>query len=393
MCADPQAESAVPARILHCYADYKWTGPTGPVLRLCQRLTRRGWPCELACMAHPPGDDQLVQRAQDRGVRLIEAFRYGSRPWPWRFAGDARSIRRLVREGDYALVHCHGSRDHLVAGRGLGRRGRARTPILRTDHAARELRRSLLWRSYFGPFTIDHLVVLSDRCRAQAVDRLRISPERVTTVRGAVDAEVFRPAEPPGGIRGQFGLTPEDVVIGVVARVQEHRRFEVLLEAAAIVRARDPRVKVVVCGRGTHKKAILDRPIARMGLEETVLPLGYRRDDYRQVLAMFDAGLMLVPGSDGSCRAAMEMAAMQKPLIVARRGVLPDIVRDGQTGIVVDDTPEKLSLAMLEMAADPGARQRWGRAARRRMKALFNPERECDETIAVYRRLLGRPGG
>jgi glycosyltransferase involved in cell wall biosynthesis len=301
---------------------------------------------------------------------------------------DVRRLRRLVREGDYALVHCHGSWDHFVAGRGLGRRGRARTPIVRTDHAARELRRSWLWRSYFGPVTIDHLVVLSDRLRAQAVDRLRLDPEGVTTIRGAVDADDFRPIEPPADIREQLGLDADDVVIGVVARVQKHRRFEVLLEAATVAREHQPRLKVAVCGRGTHKRTILDRPLRRMGLEDVVLPLGYRTDDYRQVLAMFDAGLMLVPGSDGSCRAAMEMAAMEKPLIVARRGVLPEIVRDGETGIVVHDTPERLALAMLEMTADASARRRWGRAARRRMQRMFGPDRQVEEHLALYRRLL-----
>jgi glycosyltransferase involved in cell wall biosynthesis len=79
---------------------------------------------------------------------------------------------------------------------------------------------------------------------------------------------------------------------------------------------------------------------------------------------------------------------MGTPLIVARRGTLPDIVRDGETGIVVEDTPENLAEAMLEMAADPERRRQWGHAARGRMRRLFNPQRQTEKVIEVYRSLV-----
>jgi len=173
--------------------------------------------------------------------------------------------------------------------------------------------------------------------------------------------------------------------------VQPHRRFGVLLEAARIVLQADPRVKIIVLGRGTRRQKLLDRPLARMGLAGTVYPLGYRTEDYKDVLAVADAGLMLVPGSDGSCSAAMQLAAMGKPMLVARRGVLPDIVRDGETGMVVTDTPGSLAEAMLEMASlSPEQRRDWGRASRQRMVDFFSIERQADAVIEAYKGLLGR---
>jgi glycosyltransferase involved in cell wall biosynthesis len=148
-------------------------------------------------------------------------------------------------------------------------------------------------------------------------------------------------------------------------------------------------VKLAVLGRGTRKARLLDRPLARMGLQDTVFPLGYLREGYREALAMFDAGMMIVPGSDGACRAAMQLAAMAKPLVVAQRGVLPDIVLDGRTGIVVDDTPEKLAEALLTLAGTPAAeRAEWGKAARCRMCEEFSLERQVSRVEAIYRKLL-----
>jgi glycosyltransferase involved in cell wall biosynthesis len=125
-----------------------------------------------------------------------------------------------------------------------------------------------------------------------------------------------------------------------------------------------------------------------MHLEDTVYPLGYRKDDYKEVLAMCDAGMLLVPGSDGSCRAAMQMAAMAKPLVVANRGVLPEIVLNGQTGIVVNDTPENLAAALLKMGSSAEQRRVWGQAARNRMKEFFSLERQTRDIIDIYKRLV-----
>ncbi len=376
--------------VLHCYADYKWTGPSEPVTLLCRELGRQGWHSELACArSHHAEGRSLPEQARRMGLTVHDGFCFDSAPNVARNVGDIERLSRLIERGGFRLVHAHGSWDHVLAAVAL-RRSRLRAPLVRTDHGAREYRGTLLERFQFGPRMTDHLIVLSDRLRARAVERLGRHPHTVSTVRGAVDLGRYRPAEARPGTREQLGLGREDIVFGLVARVQWHRRFDVLLEAALLVQKREARVKIVVLGRGTHKEEILNRPVKRMGLQDTVRPLGYRTADYGQVLATFDAGIMLVAGSDGSCRAAAQMAAMGKPLVVARRGVLPGIVEDGKTGIVVYDTPENLAEAILEMAESAERRRRWGEAARERMESLFGLERQAGAVIEIYEALLGR---
>ena len=377
------------AGVLHCYEDYKWTGPSGPVARLCAELSRRGCRADLSCKMCPPESRPgLGDRARKMGVTAYEHFYYESEPNLRMNLRDVVALRDLIDEGQYDIVHVHGSWDHILAALAVRRSGR-RPVLIRTDHGGRHFSPwNPAHRFQFGSLMTDHLVVLTDKFRAQAVEALTMDPNRVTRIRGGVDVEKYRPCEPPAGIREQFGLSEQDVVFGIVARVQWHRRFDVLLDAFDRVRQRDPGIKIVVLGRGTHKEEILDRPLVQMGLEETVYPLGYRRDDYKDVLAMLDAGMMLVPGSDASCRAAMEMASMGKPLVVAERGVLPDIVVDGRTGIAVEDTPENLTRAVLEVAHSPEKRRRWGEGARERMVDLFSLDRQADATEDLYRRLL-----
>jgi len=375
--------------VLHCYADYKWTGPSEPVASLCRELCRLGWRAELAC-ANVKGNHERTLPAQARsmGLTVHDGFRFDGRAGLTGNLRDVRRLSRLVKDGGFRIVHVHGTLDHMQAYFALGRRLRP-APIVRSDHRGRMRRGSRLERLEFGPRMTDHLTVLADCLRVRAVDGIGLAPANVTTVRGAVDAQEFEPVEPPQGIRQGFGLSDQDIVIGVVSRAQRHRRFEVLLEAAQSVRQSDPRVKIAVLGRGTHKQAILDEPVNRLGLQDTVYSLGYHIESYREVLAMFDAGLMLVPGSDGSCRAALQMAAMGKPLVVAERGVLPDIVRDGETGLVLRDTPANLAEAILEMAQSTERRRQWGSAGRERMVEHFSPEGQARAVAALYEKMLG----
>lgn len=377
--------------VLHCYADHKWTGPSEPVALLCRELGRRGWRTKLACISKR-GDDSrsLPGEARRMGVDVDDGFSFKGRLGLRPHMRDIARLCRTIEDGAFDLVHAHGSWDHILAAVAVRRCSR-RPPVLRTDHGGRAFRGKPRERFQFGAMLADHLIVLTDQFRSRALERLGRDPLTVSTVRGAVDASEFQPRTPPPGMRSRLGLADDDIVFALVARVQTHRRFDVLLEAADILRRADPRVKIICLGRGTHKEQLLDRPVAKMGLQGVVYPLGYRRDDYLDVLATADAGLMLMPGSDASCRAAMQLAAMGKPLVVAERGVLPDIALDGRTGIVVEDTPEKLADALMEMAAlGPDERRKWGDAGRERMVACFNVERQADAVIAVYEQVLSR---
>ncbi len=188
-------------------------------------------------------------------------------------------------------------------------------------------------------------------------------------------------------VRAALGLGSGERVLGVVARLQPHRRFELLLEAFRRARERAPGLRLVVVGRGTRAREVLEQPVERLGLAAAVVRAGYRRDDYLDVLAQLDALVFLVPGSDGSCRAVLEAMALGIPAIASRRGVLPELVCDGETGRVVDEDADALAACMREVWSDPAAWQRRGEAARRRALELHSIERNALCHLALYREL------
>jgi glycosyltransferase involved in cell wall biosynthesis len=99
----------------------------------------------------------------------------------------------------------------------------------------------------------------------------------------------------------------------------------------------------------------------------------------------------LVPGSDGTCRAVLEAAACGVPAVASRRGALPEIVADGETGLLVDERPEALAEAWEALLRDDGYRRALGAAARRRAETLFAPARFADTAERLYDEASVRP--
>jgi glycosyltransferase involved in cell wall biosynthesis len=181
-----------------------------------------------------------------------------------------------------------------------------------------------------------------------------------------------------------LGLSEDSLLIGVVARMQAHRRFDLLFEALSALVRRRPEARLVLFGRGTRVAEVVEAPVRALGLEGHVVRAGYRVEDYAQLVAGMDLFTFLVPGSDGTCRALREAAALGLPMVGTRRGAIPEIIVDGETGLLVDEDAASLAAAWERLAADPAARRAMGEAARRDARARFSPEGLAEATERFY---------
>jgi len=373
-------------RVLHLFGDWKWTGPAEPTLDLCLELRGRGIDVRLLCPPAPPeASTNLPAAARERGLEPLHGLRFNRRINLLDNLSDMATLRAMCDSESLDILHVHFSQDHLLGGL-AARRARAGTSVVRTNQKAIPTKRGpgssfLLRRLTDGYLTYSKSALGADT-RTFGLDG------RAGLIPPALRLERFDPLIAPDSARARFELAPEGFVLGVVARMQRHRRFDVLLEG--VKRARVPGLRVLVVGRGTHMDEVAVEPARRLGLEKVVTFTGYLGKDYLATVAAFDALLFLVPGSDGTCRALREAMAMGKPVIGARRGMIPELVDDGRTGLVVDDTPENLATAIERLAASRGERLAMGKAARAKAVEAFDIRRQADAVIAAYEATLRR---
>jgi glycosyltransferase involved in cell wall biosynthesis len=331
---------------------------------------------------HPT--NHVLEHGIERGLRPLTDLSLSKHRAFWRDAPDVGRLRKMVTRERFDLVHCHLSNDTRIAARAL--RG-GTVPFVRT-----------LYETEPGKSSIADLELLHE-ARSVFVFSRRIERElrerglredRVIRVESIVDLERFRPGEALPGKRSELGLSQEDFVAGIVARVQPQRRFDLLLDVAEEVSRACPRFRLLIIGRGSKLERTARDPARQRGLlDRTVFFPGYfEGEDYPAVLRALDVKIFLVPGTDGTARAVREALACGLPVVTTRRGILPELVRDRVTGRTVDESVSALTEVLIELWRDDGGRRRMGEAARRDACERFDLRRQVASVRQTYRAVL-----
>ncbi|MDR4506502.1 MAG: glycosyltransferase family 4 protein [Candidatus Scalindua sp.] len=379
-------------KILHLYSDWKWTGPAEPALNLCLALKKFGHDVTFACgkamddYPFPPDSESVEKSAYERGLVPVTTFNLNKHFRFFHAMSDIRKIRAFMDSEAFDLLHVHRCYDHLVGGI-AARRAKGFLPVVRTSHDGVPLIRGLRNTICISKLT-DALIDVSEEARKADALNFRLPDDKVFRIDASIDCDRFKPQTGHNRMRKKLGISDKDIVVGIIARIQTHRRFDVLLEALKIARREEPRLRMLVIGRGTKEKQLLTDPARKMGLSDAIIHTGYRTGDYVDVVSCMDFNVFLVPGSDGSCRAVREVMAMKKPVIAANRGMLPEIVDHNTTGVVIEDTPENLAAAFVTLSKDEQLRMKLAEASLKKAQEVFSLESMARRVEKVYENLL-----
>lgn len=374
-------------RVLHLFSNAKFTGPAEPALNLCVALRRLGVEVDLAFPDLPPDRPHTLRdTARDRDIEPLLQFRLPKHYNPVLNFFESRTLRRYLRTHIYDLIHCHLDNDHRIA---VAAVGGGQPPVIRSNYSGLGFEQS--WGRARLLRDTAWLIEPSRRALDHDHETFGYPAESMQVVQGAVDVERFDPArEVPDG-RRWLGIPQGAFVVGIVARMQTHRRYEDFF--ASIRRLVDSGcdAHAIVVGRGTHQDSVGKAPAERLGLKGRVHFPGYATgENYVGLLKAFDVKVFLVPGSDGTCRAVREAMAMGKPAIVSDRGMLPEIVDHGEDGFVCDGSAESLYEILARLAKDRRLRHALGRAARNKAVTQFSLDVQARAVLNVYERVLSR---
>ena len=382
-------------KILHLLADWKWTGPSEPVLILAEALQKRGHDVIFAVQGPPEAvgeTENIVRFARTRGVRVDTSLGWDRRTKPDNLFGlpgivrDARRLGGLIDEFSADVVNAHSDHDHITAA--LARRFTKDRPLLvRTDHKRDSFSAGLPSRLLLSRWT-DGVVTFSPRAARRIEQTFSVPRQRLLVVDPALDLSCWRPGPPSKDMRAAFGIPPDALVIGMVARFQAYRKTDRVIGAFARIAGKYPQARLLLLGRSSQMEESVHRPARELGVADRVLTPGYIREDYRDTLASMDAFVFMVPGSDGTARALREAMALGIPVITTDIGMLPEIVRDNVSGLVVEPTEEALAGAIERLCSDGRERKRLGEGARRAAHERFDIIEQARIVEQFYRQLL-----
>ncbi len=385
-------------KILNLYSDWKWTGPIEPVLTLMTTLAARGHNITFAYGTPPYETDRCIHAYIDRYALTPETRFCLNHVLKWNnwsslpdTVRDLRSLPAFIDSGEFDLIQVHRSHDHFLGGV-AARTSRTRPPVVRMDHKRNSLSPSLSNRILLTRFT-DGIVTFSQRSMNLLRERFGIPLTRLVIANPALDLNRPDFHRSYRNMRPAFGLPEDAFVVGNVARFQKYRGTDRLIEAVALLRDRLPHLRLLLVGRSGEIRESVEAPIRRLHVEDRVILAGYRMDDYVDTLASMDCFAFLTPGSDGTARALREAMVLGLPVIVAKRGMLPELVGLGSAGLIVEDTPQNLSEAIYRMATNPEERHALGKAARAHALRAFRLDQQARVVESFYQKILSARNG
>lgn len=174
-----------------------------------------------------------------------------------------------------------------------------------------------------------------------------------------------------------------------IGRLVVFKGFDVALDAFALARPSIPAAHLTIAGDGPERDA-LERRARRLGLGDSVTFAGWvGRDAIYDLIGQSTVVVMPSRFREPFGMVAVEAALMGRPIIASRVGGLPEVVIDGETGVLVEkDDPPELARRLVELFSDPAGLARLGERARAATLQRFSIAANAAAYNALYRRLL-----
>jgi phosphatidylinositol alpha-1,6-mannosyltransferase len=210
---------------------------------------------------------------------------------------------------------------------------------------------------------------------------------RVQVVPLGTEPGQFRPGLDPRPVRAKYGLDGGPWLL-TVARLEWHKGIDTVIRALPAVRAAHPGTRYAIAGVGP-RQAELERLAGEAGVRHAVEFLGFVPDD--ELPSLYNAADLYVGASrlhdllaEGFGIALVEASASGVAVVAGRSGGVPDAVRDGETGILVDpEDPAAVAAGITRLLRDEALRRRMGAAGRRAVETYYNWDRVSRDLMRI----------
>ncbi|MGQ0732034.1 MAG: glycosyltransferase [Acidobacteriota bacterium] len=359
---------------------YMVGGAEEMVLNLVRRLPRRFEP--VVCSIHEPGP--IGEEIRRTGVPFAVLGLTPGLRRPF----DVLAIRRYLRDVRPDIVHpflltasLYGRFASLLAGVPI---------VLGTEVNVYEHKRSVhaLAERWLMHGT-DAVIASAESVREFYIRQVHAAPEKVEVIYNAVDWSALVATKSRERVRAEAGVSEGAIVACIIARLTEQKAHRYLFDAMATTPSLSG-LHLLVVGDGELGDALRTR-VGALGLQNRVHFLGARRD-LGDLLGASD--LFVMPSLWEGLPLSMILAMGRSlPVVAARVAGIPEVVRDGETGLLVPPgDAAALGAAMARLVADGALRTRLGTAARAFVAPRFGVDGYVGAVTALYDRLLAAKG-
>jgi len=389
----PRARNDERVRVLHVITRMIRGGAQENTLATVRGLLKKGYEVTLVTGPTWGNEGELISEALQEGVETVIIPELVRELHPVKDVIVGMKLLSLLAKRRYDIVHTHTSKVGF-----LGRLAAhfCKVPVvIHTPHGhvfhsyfSRPVEAFFLFLERQAAKWCDRLIALTEGEREEHL-KLGVgnSPQWITIPSG-VSEERFKEisSERRQALRDLLGIPPRRKIVGFIGRLAPVKGAHYLLQAIPRIRQRIPETHFLFVGDGVEKLA-LENKLREMGLEEYVAFTGHQ-ENVSDFLALLD--ILVVPSlNEGMGRVIAEGGLLGKPVIGARVGGIPDLIRDNETGLLVNPrSAEEIADAVIRLLENPELGRRLGERLQEKVQEGFTERQMIEKMDRLYQQLL-----
>ncbi|MCL2760719.1 MAG: glycosyltransferase family 4 protein [Desulfuromonadales bacterium] len=362
-----------------------WGGQELRIVEQTEWLNAHGYPTTIIAR---PGS-KILEQAEKRGLPTFTL------PMRWQVhlhPPTLIALLRFLKRERIDLLDCHGSRDSFY---GAYAKWLTSVTVVRSRHITNPIKdrglHGFIWRH--GNHGV---LVTAGKIREMLVAQRLVRPEWITVIPAGVDPVRFNPNVDIGDLRKTLGIDDNRTVIANIGMIRSDKGQRYFVEAARILLKNPgnlPPLVFIQIGEATTSEAAYREEVfqaAGDALRREILFLGYH-DDIERYLALTDIVVIASIRTEAQTRLVAQAALMRRNIIATRVGGLPEMITDGETGVLcAPEDAEALSEAIRALVSSPlqAAKLRDGAYERAQREMTF--EIMMNVELGAYRSAIAR---
>ncbi|MFC1496525.1 glycosyltransferase family 4 protein [Candidatus Margulisiibacteriota bacterium] len=368
-----------------------WGGAPDIVRIMCERLQNDTDVKLITGPSEHPSEKTkaFLEKFKDKTIIIPELKREITNPISDFIA--LNKLKQIFKEQQFDVVHTNTAKAGFL-GRIAAKQAGVKY-VVHTPHGHN-------FYGYFNPL-LTQLIIFLEKTASKYADKIialtelekkdmakfKVAAEaKIEVVHTGLELERFSKAEGADRkrIREMFSVDPNLYLIGMAGRLEHVKGPEFLLEAAAYILDERDDVQIIFAGEGPLKQKLIER-CKEIKNGDKVIFAGWR-EDVPALLSVLDI-LVLPSLNEAVGNILIEAAASSLPAIAANVGGVSEIIKDGETGLLVEPhNAEAIGAAILHLIRMEAAREKLGKTAKEWARQNFEAGAMYQRVLELYRR-------